>query len=412
MKNCVYQKLTVNFLVLLNILNLMFGISISSRLLAQPIPETSALPLPFRACWSYQIKLSDHAIASDNHNTIIIPTFEGGLIGIDLKSGKKLWQAELGGRVISDVIVGSEEDSIFVATESSSITDQSNTESPINFNAHKELHTTIKIRSLNKTSGITNWQTSLPPAAIQTRKMFVGIYDHKIIVADQSGSITVLGKTAGEILSKQVYIFGSVNSVNSANPVDGVYYDLYHKHLIILAGSRVILADVETGNHTLLKKTDSILTAAYLSDDVLILGNKKGEITAIDRRTKKNLWKFRSGAEISNFSLTPNGLAATSLDNFIYLIEPKSGKVIWKKRLEGRIVIKPLVLGNYLIVTTLGSSKATIIYSENGSSVNQIYLDDDNYFAGSPVFIDNYVVFQTAEGLFTFTPSNNQCAAK
>lgn len=394
MKNRIFHSLTITFLI---ILNLTFGNFFLNRVSAQNVSEDILLSLPFRQCWSYETKMTNHKIASDNEGRIIIPTLEGKILALDSNSGIKLWETELGGEIISDLINDGENKSIYVATNSFSSIRENN----IN-NSHSFSHTTIKLRSLGKTTGITNWQTTLLTGASNKKsKIFVFIYNHKIITTDQSGNITALSKEDGEVLWKKSLTLKMNNT----------HFDLQGKNLIALSEKSVVLVDIETGEHVFQKETDSIFTAVFFFNrTTLILGNKKGEVFAIDTKSRKNIWKFRAGAEISNISFTPKGLLVTSFDNFIYLAAAESGRIIWKRRLEGRLIIEPFLITNSIIVVSLGSSKATILDLSDGKPINQVYLFSNNYFVSHPVFNNRIIILPTADGIFAFTNSDDKCA--
>lgn len=385
MKKCLYQFFSI---IILIILNLTIGNLFAVSVFARENSETLALSLPLKQCWSYPIKMTDYGIASDNERYIITPTLEGKILALELNSGKKLWETELGGRVVSDPIIDEDKKNIFVVTKLLSDREQSSQ---------------IQVRSIAKNTGITIWQTSLSILTIDNKqKISIFLYDRKIIVSNQKSSITALNETNGQILwEKSLDI-----------QLDSIYFDLPGKNLLILSEDRIISANIETGEYTFQKRSNLLLTTAYFfNGSSLILGNKKGDVFATDLQTKKSIWKFRAGAEISNVNLTSKGFLVTSFDNFIYLIEPKNGKGIWRKRLENRLIIEPFLIDKYIVVTTSGSIKANILDLNEGRLVNQIYLDADNYFINRPIVSKHLIAFPTANGIFAFTNSDNRCVS-
>ncbi len=77
-------------------------------------------------------------------------------------------------------------------------------------------------------------------------------------------------------------------------------------------------------------------------DNLLILGDKKGEISARDIRSGKKVWKLRTGGEISSIVSSQRGLLISSYDNFLYMVSTLDGRIIWKRRMEGRSTGNPL----------------------------------------------------------------------
>lgn len=354
--------------------------------------DTLILALPLKLCWSYQIKTIGNVIASDNDEYIVTSTLKGKIFALELNSGEKLWETELGGRVVSDLIINEDKKNIFVVTK---------------FFSDKEQSDQIQVRSIAKNSGITNWQTSLSVTTLHygqktnEQNISIFLYDHKIIVSDQNSFIAALSENNGQILWEKPL----------KTQLSSIYFDLPSKNLAIISEDKIALANIDTGEHIFQKQLNLFPITAYFFDGtILILGNKKGDAFAVDLKTNKIIWKFRAGAEISNISLTSEGILITSFDNFIYLIASKNGKGIWRKRLENRVIISPFVFDKYVVVTTSGSVTTNIIDLKEGRLVNQIYLDADNYFINRPVLSRHLIAFPTANGIFAFTNSDNRCA--
>lgn len=403
MKKGIYQILTIKLSIVLIVI---FGNVFSTTVSARADTNKLSLSLPFKQCWSHPATITDRIFASDNETNIISPTLSGKLLAMELTSGKKLWETELGGAVVADLIDDRHKKNIFVVTKAfSDRGEEENYKNLPGFSGGSgNKSTTIKLRSISKTAGITNWQTPFLTiiSEIETR-VSIFINDGKIITVDQSGNMTAFNETTGEVLwNKPLNL-----------ELSDIQFDFQNKNLVIFSKNKIISVDLETGKYIFQKEINSNLTAAYLfGNNLLIVGNKKGEVFAVETYTKKSVWKFRSGAEVSNISFTPKGLLVTSFDNFVYLIAPKNGEAIWKRRFEGRLSIEPYLFENYLVVITLSGSKAYILDINTGKAVNQIVLNGDNYFVNRPVLKNRFIVFPTAQGIFAFTNSNNKCVSE
>lgn len=410
MKKSIYQILTIK---LSTVLFVIFGNVFSITVFARADTSKLILSLPFKQCWSRPAAITDRIFASDNEVDIIGPTLSGKLLAMELTSGKKLWETELGGAVVSDLIDDRHKKNIFVVTKafSNREEDDDNYKNLPGFSGGSgNKLTTINLRSISKTAGITNWQTPFLTIISEAEtRVSIFINDGKIITVDQSGNMTVFNETTGEVLWNK--------SLNLE--LSNTQFDLQNKNLVIFSKNKIISVELETGKYIFQKEINSNLTAAYLfSNNLLIVGNKKGEVFAVEtytkntKNTKKSVWRFRSGAEVSNISFTPKGLLVTSFDNFVYLIAPENGEAIWKRRFEGRLSIEPYLYENYLVVITLSGSKAYILDINTGKAVNQIVLNGDNYFVNRPVLKNRFIVFPTARGIFAFTNSNNKCVSE
>ncbi len=127
---------------------------------------------------------------------------------------------------------------------------------------------------------------------------------------------------------------------------------------------------------------------------------------------RKNFWKFRNGAQVSSITFTPKGLLLTSYDNFVYLVSTEKGKLIWKKRLAGRITVEPLVFDNFVAVSSLFDSEVFVLDLSNGKQVNQFSLTEESLLLNSPLLLENFLVYVTFKGLSIFSHSGGGCTRR
>jgi outer membrane protein assembly factor BamB len=143
-----------------------------------------------------------------------------------------------------------------------------------------------------------------------------------------------------------------------------------------------------------------------LNENNFILGDGKGLLISYNKKLKTQDWKFRNGGEISEITFTRKGLIVTSFDNYIYLISETNGRLLWKKRLSGRLLDKPQVFGNHVIVAANGDSTAAVLELDGGKLVNRVILEKDNYFLGDSMRTGNSIVYATFKGILSFSGSD------
>lgn len=395
--------LTVSFLILSVPSFIAF---FTSAISAQKDSKKFNLSVPFKKCWSYQSKIVNY-LASDNINQIIVSTSENKLLALEINSGSKLWETEPGGEI--DFSFASDEKNIYVITNSK-INNEKTVESPNNrrlisyadnINDETNKRNSVKLRSIDRHTGITNWQVLLSPVnAKPGYKLVVASKSNQVIVVDQSGVISAFNKTDGKTLWRK-----------NLNLEQNNILDILQDERVVFANNnRIVVTDIENGERVFENQIDSMPSKVYsFNENFLALGNKKGEIITLNTKTKKTVWKFRAGAEISNISLTSKGLLATSFDNFVYLIKPEDGNLIWKRRLEGRLIIEPYIIGEHIIVMTPGSSRATILDLNDGKPINQIYLAAGDYFISRPFSNGKLILFPTSDRMSAFTNQINDC---
>ena len=102
------------------------------------------------------------------------------------------------------------------------------------------------------------------------------------------------------------------------------------------------------------------------------------------------------------------GLLATSLDNFVYCLSPQRGVRLWKYRLAGRVLARPLVLNESVLLTPLVGEEGVILSLQDGKKVNSVYVGEDNNTGASPLLSGNLILLTTRKGLLAFS---NQAAS-
>lgn len=335
---------------------------------------------PLENCWIYPtFNKSDFATASDNEEGLYVPLLEGRLISIDSIFGEKKWETELGGEIISETLVDSR--NIYIA--SGSIGSANNSKNNKN-------EFPVVIRSLNRISGIVNWETGFS----NNFAVYLSAYRTALILVANNGSLSAISKTDGRIIwSKNLY------SDLTAVPF------LNGSRILLGFKNRIVTMSLDEGKIIEELKISDEPTTIFKTEtgNDVFWGDKKGFLTSFNLKSKKINWKFRKGAEISNVISTSRGFLVISQDNFLYLISEKSGNLIWKKRLSNRISVQPLILDNYAIFTTIAEPNAVIVELKTGKSVNNITLSTENFFTGSVIKSGNRLIFSTLKGIFAFS---------
>lgn len=340
--------------------------------------ESNALSSSYRRCWELEInKTTLQGFVSDNKFNIYLSLLDGKIESINLKTGKKNWESELGGKFILPPL--SDDKNIYVVSR---------------------IETKILLRSLTKDLGITNWQ-----ANFDFSKEFFLIKDkEKLILISKDGKFSRVDKDSGALIwSKDLKL-----ELSSA-PI------LFENQIVFGTKSKkIFFYSIENGNilyEFYVLSSPNIISV--IKDKYLFWGDYKGNAHLAylsDLITKKVIWKIRSGAEISNIYTTRQGLLILSLDNFIYLVSTEKGKFIWKKRFDGRLLLNTIILNKYIVVATFASQFADIIDIESGRLVDQFVIGDSDYFLDKPLVLNNLFIFPTIKGFVVFTNSKVECA--
>ena len=361
---------------------------------------------PFKICWKLKNEeLTYYSFASDNEGDLFVSSFDGIIKSLNSESGEKRWETDLGGEIVSTPYIDG--GNLYVVSKPKENQNEISTNNEVSTDDYEN---NIIIRSLSVSSGVTIWQTNLK-TNLNPEQIFLYIHKSTLLIADQNGNLHSIHKNDG------IFNWQKTLGVKLSAPpyfyADKAILGTFEKQLIIL----------NLGEGKTYKKVELHVIPTAISfdsnDETLIVGDHKGIVSSIktdridfkisnkEKKNKNNSWKFRLGAEVSNISFTPRGLLVTSLDNFAYLISAEKGNLIWKKRLEGRISEKSLVLDNYALLTTIAEPTISVVELNTGRLINKIILEDENFVTGNPIKIHNKIIVPTSKGLYAFSP--NEC---
>lgn len=290
----------------------------------------------------------------------------------NLNSGGRGWKTQLGGIINSNLLVNNIDDkNIFVATESFN----SSSSSP-------SKRKTSLLRSISSLTGLTVWQTSIDSAG----EIFLYNYNDELVFADGNANIGVLGKADGQMK----WIKNLAGEVTAPPSFSG-------ETLIVALTDKIVAFSVQKASVVFQMPIISVVTSLSSSGNKFFWGDIRGNVYGLtfNKSGKKKLWKFQNGAAVSYVIHTPAGILAASYDNFVYMLSPDSGKLLWKKRMTGRITIRPSVVGNFAAVTSIGSSELSVLDLRDGKIINQILLAENNFLLSSPIPIREFFVLTT-----------------
>ena len=107
-----------------------------------------------------------------------------------------------------------------------------------------------------------------------------------------------------------------------------------------------------------------------------------------------------------------HGILATSLDNFVYLLSPRRGELIWKRQLAGRIAAMPLIDSQSALFAPLGGDACIVLSLRDGKQLNTIPVGEAGNTSASPMITDKLLLVSTRRGLIAFTASTSSSGHK
>lgn len=332
---------------------------------------------PFIKCW--EIKNSDiNSFASDNNTTIIFDK-AGNISRFNTKDKTYLWRISIGNKTDSRIFIQGRTTFIFSKRNNSNNSPTEKFEQ--------------SLRLLDLETGITN--RILPLDQTESWYLIVDDQSKNVILISESLDIQSLdlleGKSAWKTKlegkpglstndSESIYILNSQNKLFQIKKSDGSLQN--QKQL-----------------------TTKNITAILNYKGVLLAGSRNGTLYKISENPAEQTKLFRAGGEISQISLLEDKVLVVSQDNFLYLYSIEDRKVIWKKRLSGRVLLKPQILKNSVLITTLSEPEIYVLDLNDGSFINRINLGDEHIIRDIQTN-EKGVLVLTNKGIVRFTTEN------
>jgi outer membrane protein assembly factor BamB len=332
-------------------------------------------PLLLTKCWE---SISDdgvkHLSASDN-DSIFLATRTGGKVElIETRTGKRVWRSEFGGDVVSAPVV--DMNSVFLRTNSSVETGKI---------------PTTTLRAISISTGVPVWTASLP----YSEQGYLAEAGSNLIIINLDGYVSAQNKSVG----------GSLWTFSAGAKLSGTPRVNENEVILPLESSEIVVLSAHNGAISFRLKTVQAPSAIVRVDEkTIIWGDSKGTIYSTELPSGAIRWKFKNGGSVSGIIGTKAGTLVTSYDNFVYLMSP-GGRVIWKRRLSGRVISEPVVDDTFAMVAILGESGVSFIDLETGKILNKI-VDGDEYGMAGPIRTANSLIFGNSEGLFSYSSAD------
>lgn len=311
-----------------------------------PANSISAETDIYTKCWEYRVNPKLDAGIAVDVSAIYFLDDENRLTAVDLVNGNKLWSSEIGGQVISNLLV-LDDSVLFVTSSQSDATDTFGK---------------ATLRAVKRRTGITDWSEKIP----STSFVWVGLVAGRIVTVGSDGSASAFENGGGKL----------VWQIDLKSRVTATPY--FHKGGIQIATDKKEVLNVSgTDGQAHVDWKSEHLPTAVLRDPSgrLVVGDERGNFIAISSEGNR-IWGFRNGAQISSASLYGADYLAASYDNFLYKLS-RSGDVKWKRRLSGRLNDGPFILGNTAVVSIVGTGSVYVLDLKKGKISNRIEVGDD-----------------------------------
>lgn len=310
---------------------------------------------PFQKCWELPLKNNVRSIVV-NENQIILTDGLFSIRSLDITSGLNLWSTEVGGEVISDLLLVGK--TVFL------VVSQDRSDEIVSKRA--------LLVSINIDSGITNANIELPLSKnyslINTK--------YGLISAAEEGSLFLIGNSLNTIYWKKD--LGSElrhQIVSSEKYVATIKQD-----------KSILVMDTLTGEVILTKLFEFQPEAIELTNTIdLFVGDSRGMFRKINLLKDIEEWSFKTGGAIKSIQIVDDSLLINSTDNFIYKISVNKGIVEWRKRLSGRVKTAPLIRDDKFYHAAFGEDAFIVSLTSSGKTINKIDAGNLNNTVKKPI---------------------------
>ncbi len=311
---------------------------------------------------------------------LYIAASDGAVTAVDSATGKQAWRTALGGEI--EAMKLAENGRIIVITRQE---------------GEQKDKISLFINALSDESGVTAWRKELE----FSDKFYLLTKASSIFLIREDGGISALNAANGDALWRS-----PSGGKFTAAPV------LFDKGLIAGAAEKKLLEiSFENGKVAQNLPAQTELTGPMaVANDLIIYSDQVGNIFAARLATGEVLWKARAGAEVSDISLTDQGILVSSNDNFAYMLSVTRGDRKWKRKFSGRLMGKPVLRDGYGMFVTAAGSEAVILNLSSGKFVNNVFLPGEGYFTGASAGVLDGFALSTSRGTLFYSP--NSCQKK
>lgn len=321
------------------------------------------------------------------YNTIYSASRNGDVYAYDITNGKEIWHTD-----ISDI----EHKVGFFESKKSAMLSGGVTVAENKVFVGSE---NGKLFALDAKSGDLVWQSTVKGEIIAKPAVDSGM----VVVNTVSGVIEALNTADGKevwIVEQEVpplSLRGTSTPVIASGGVliGSAAGDL--KVFMLASGQEGWTAQVgEATGSTELDRVIDVDSSAVVFGDKIYAISSRGNLSAIDLRSGRVIWK-RQFSSYRSIAIDGNNIFITDVKSHVYSLDRINGLEQWSQlSLTNRNVTGPVVVGNYVVV---GDFEGYLhwLNKETGEIVAQHVVDSSGVYA-TPIVVDGIIYAQSRDG--------------
>ncbi|MGA1867297.1 MAG: PQQ-binding-like beta-propeller repeat protein [bacterium] len=241
----------------------------------------------------------------------------------------------------------------------------------------------------SRIAGSANW---LPSPDGKAQWILVGSYDNSIYCVDS-------------VSGKKVWSYKTENYINGTPSVyqGRVVFGGCDAQIHVLSGAEgKVIGTIDTGSY--------IAGSAACADNYAFVGNYGNKVMCIDVATHKIVWEYGNEREGSAFFSSPainkDRVVIGCRDGFLYCINRKNGKRIWKFRSRGEIDSSPVLCTDRVVVGS-HDGRVYMVRASDGKKVWSYEIG--GAITSSPAIACGIIVISAEDGrVYTFGPPKEE----
>lgn len=307
----------------------------------------------------------------ESGDRVIVADAKGDVFAYNLKSGKRLWEAELnmpisvgGGANDAMVVFGSDTGKVVAMAVDSGKTLWQATVSTAVEAAPSVGDTNVVVRSkdgsitlLSAKDGSTVWSVSHnePDMTLQGQSRAL-LFPDAIAVGYDDGEFAVLSRADGRQLWKnQVALPMGRTEIDRMVDIDAT--PLFADAIFYVASYQGRIAAINAkGGQTIWSRKFSGFTDMSIDQHALYATDANGIVWALDRRTGEPLWRQAALAYrgVTGPALSNGKLVVGDKEGYLHVLDPQTGAIVGRLRVSGGLIDPMRTENNVVAAVTRG----------------------------------------------------------
>lgn len=345
---------------------------------------------PLLKCWEIKDK-NIQAFASDN-NLLILQDREGQIISIDLDTKQELWKILIGNKNSNTIRILNNKIQIISVENESNDPKSQNSKNDENSENSENSERIISVRKINADSGI-----------IERAYNFTGYENAKYLIVPNSDLMVFINPEKNSFLAR----LSGEKEIVWDKPFDikgseTIVYSINADYFVATNGNKINQFRITDGafiREIVSEKSD--ISAVLIYKNSIIWGDSAGKVFLYDPKTESYKKILRAGGKISWIRIFEDKMLIASDDNFVQYVSLGNKRILWKKRLSGRINLDPLESKDSIVLSTTAASEIYFLDKETGKIFNQVSLNNTEFIEAFQLNNKSLLVL-TNQGLYKF----------